>query len=223
MSPIIPIILAAVLGFGMGYKLKDCLCKEKKSSDLPDIKNLLPESPKASKYNTAQNSETLFSLHSIDKLFSRYNIPLTSDYSFSRLLNAMEKDSYVAILKYIDTSIASPNELFHYLNNEEFNVSSIEDIKSSSGEPYLTQDVVNTLLEDNNVNNTHLKTIEEKVQFLLMLAQGKGVKRFQESLGNALSSFLDKYKKGENTDIVYESIKTTIHNRLGFYKRGSVN
>lgn len=49
MSPIIPIILAAVLGFGMGYKLKDCLCKGKKSSDLPDIKNLLPKSPKASK------------------------------------------------------------------------------------------------------------------------------------------------------------------------------
>lgn len=216
MSPIIPIILAAVLGFGMGYKLKDCLCKGKKSSDLPDIKNLLPKSPKASKNDTAQKSETLFSLHSIDKLFSRYNIPLTSDYSFSRLLDAMEKDSYVAILKYIDASIASPNELFHYLNNEEFNVSSIEVIKSS-GEPYLTQDVVNTLLEDNNVNNTNLETIEEKVQFLLMLAQGKGVKRFQESLGNDLSSFLDKYNKGENTDIVFESIKTIIHDRLGFY------
>lgn len=128
----------------------------------------------------------------------------------------MEKDSYVAILKYIDASIASPNELFHYLNNEEFNVSSIEVIKSS-GEPYLTQDVVNTLLEDNNVNNTNLETIEEKVQFLLMLAQGKGVKRFQESLGNDLSSFLDKYNKGENTDIVFESIKTIIHDRLGFY------
>lgn len=211
MSPVIPIIFAAALGFGLGYKLKDCLCRKEKTSNLPDIRSLTQEHPNAS--TTTSRSDTVFSLHSIDKLFSQFNIPLTSDYSFSRLLDAIEKNSYVSLLKNIDTRITSPDELFCFLENAKFDVASFE-IVNSNGEPYLTQDNVNTILEKNSVEYTHLKTIEEKVNFLLMLAQGKGVKRFRESFGNDLTLFLNKYSKGEKTDVVFESIKTTIHNRL---------
>lgn len=213
MTPVIPIILAAVLGFGIGYKLKECLCKKEKSSDQPDVKSIIHEFPNGT--GAMQPNDTLFSLNSIKELFCRFNIPLTSDYSFSRLLDAIEKDAYVTILRHIDTNIASPDELFQYLNNEKFNVSHIEIVKSS-GDPYLTQDIVNKLLEENRVDYTHLKTIEEKVEFLLILAQGKGTKRFQESFGSDLTTFINKYGKGEKTDVLFESIKTTIRNRLEF-------
>lgn len=213
MTPVIPIILAAVLGFGIGYKLKECLCKKEKSSDQPDVRSITPEFPNGT--GAMQPNDSLFSLNSIKELFCRFNIPLTSDYSFSRLLDAIEKDAYVTILRHIDTNIASPDELFQYLNNEKFNVSHIEMVKSS-GDPYLTQDIVNKLLEENRVDYTHLKTIEEKVEFLLILAQGKGTKRFQESFGSDLTTFINKYGKGEKTDVLFESIKTTIGNRLEF-------
>lgn len=213
MTPVIPIILAAVLGFGIGYKLKECLCKKEKSSDQPDVRSIIHEFPNGT--GAMQPDDSQFSLHSIEDLFGRFNVPLTSDYSFSRLLDAIEKDAYVTILRHINTNISSPDELFQYLNNEKFNVSNIEMVKSS-GEPYLTQDITNKLLEENRVDYTHLKTIEEKVEFLLILAQGKGTKRFQESFGNDLTTFLNKYKKGEKTDVLFGSIKTTIRNRLEF-------
>lgn len=214
MTPVISIILATALGFGIGYKLKECLCKKEKSSDQPDVRSIIHEFPDGT--GAMQPNDSLFSLHSIKELFGRFNVPLTSDYSFSRLLDAIEKDAYVTILRHIDTNIASPDELFQYLNNEKFNVLHIEMVKSS-GEPYLTQDIVNKLLEENRVDYTHLKTIEEKVEFLLILAQGKGTKRFQESFGSDLTTFINKYGKGEKTDILFESIKTTIRNRLEFF------
>ena len=213
MTPVIPIILATVLGFGIGFKLKECLCKKEKSSDQPDVRSIIHEFPNGA--GAMQQNDSMFSLHSIEELFDRFNVPLTSDYSFSRLLDAIEKDAYVTMLRHIDANISSPDEFFLYLNNEEFNVSHIEMVKSR-GDPYLTQDIVNKLLEENGVDYTHLKTIEEKVEFLLILARGKGAKRFRESFGSDLTTFINKYGKGEKTDVLFESIKTIIRNRLDF-------
>ena len=140
---------------------------------------------------------------------------MTSDYSFSRLLDAIEKDSYVSLLKHIDKKITSANELFHFLEDEKLNITYFE-ITDSEGEPYITQDVIDAILENKNVDYSHLKTIGEKVNFLLILAQGTGTKRFQESFGTDLTTFLNKYKSGQKADVVFEEIKTTVHNRLEF-------
>lgn len=214
MPPVIPILFAAALGFGLGYKLKDCLCKKDKPSVQPNIK--VPVYPEVNP-NVASGSrnDSSFSLHSLDKLFIQYKIQLTSDYSFTRLLDAIEQNSYVSLLKHIDEQIQSPKELFHFLEDEKLNISDF-DLGDSRGEPYISQDSVNAILESKQVNHSHLKTIEEKIKFLLILAQGKGTKRFQESFGNDLATFLNKYKAEEKTDVVFDGIKSTVHNRLEF-------
>lgn len=214
MPPVIPILFATVLGFGFGYKLKDCLCKKESSCAQPDIR--IQEFPDAySNASTIPQNDSHFSLHGIDKLFSQFNIHLTSDYSFSRLLDAIEKDSYVSLLKHIDKEITSTDELFRFLEDDKLSIINIE-ITNSDGEPYITQDVVNTILEKKNVDYSHLKTIEDKIKFLLILAQDTGTKRFQESFGTDLATFLNKHKSRESSEFVFERIKKTVHNRLEF-------
>lgn len=214
MPPVIPILFAAVLGFGLGYKLKDCLCKKDTRPVQPNIKiQAYPED--TPNVPSSPRKESGFSLHSLDKLFIQYNIQLTSDYSFTRLLDAIEQNSYVSLLKHIDEQIQSPKELFQFLEDEKLNISNF-DIGDSRGEPYISQDSVNAILESKHVNHSHLKTIEEKIKFLLILAQGKGTKRFQESFGNDLATFLNKYRAEEKTDVVFDGIKSTVHNRLEF-------
>lgn len=214
MPPIILILFSATLGFGLGYKLKDCLCKK-------DNPSILPNDPSQNHSDETQNVVATpivnpgFSLCSIEKLFGQFNIPLTSDYSFSRLLGAIEKDTYVSLLKHIDKEISSPGELYRFLEEESLNVTDFE-FSNSTGEPYISEDGVNTILESKEVNHSNLKSIDEKIKFLLILAQGKGVKRFQESFGNDLATFLNKYKDGENTEIIFEEIKSTVHNRVEF-------
>lgn len=214
MPPVIPILFATVFGFGLGYKFKDCLCTKEKCSTRPNINT--PKRPDASpNASTIQHNNSRFSLNGIEHLFSQFNVPLTSDYSFSRLLDAIEKDSYVSLLKHIDKKITSANELFHFLEDEKLNITDFE-ITDSEGEPYITQDVIDAILENKNVDYSHLTTIGEKVKFLLILAQGTGTKRFQESFGTDLTTFLNKYKSGQKADVVFEGIKTTVHNRLEF-------
>lgn len=214
MPPIIPILFAAMLGFGLGYKLKDCLCKKDNPSIQPNdpSQNHSDESPNVV---ATQIVNSGFSLRNIEKLFGQFNIPLTSDYSFSRLLDAIEKDTYLSLLKHIDKEISSPGELCHFLEEKNLNVTDFE-FGNSTGDPYISEDGVNTILESKEVHHSNLKSIDEKIKFLLILAQGKGVKRFQESFGNDLATFLNKYKDGENTEVIFEEIKSTVHNRVEF-------
>lgn len=214
MLPVIQILFVGALGFGLGYKLKDCLCKKDKPSAQPNIKVI--EYPEVnSNVVPGSRNDSRFSLHCLDKLFIKYNIPLTSDYSFSRLLDAIEMDSYVSLLKHIDNQIKSPDDLFHFLEDENLNISDF-DIGDTKGEPYISQERVNAILESKQVDYANLNTIEEKIKFLLILVQGKGTKRFQESFGNDLATFLSKYKAGENAALIFDGIKTTVHNRLEF-------
>ena len=121
----------------------------------------------------------------------------------------------MSLLKHIDKEISSPGELYRFLEEESLNVTDFE-FSNSTGEPYISEDGVNTILESKEVNHSNLKSIDEKIKFLLILAQGKGVKRFQESFGNDLATFLNKYKDGENTEVIFEEIKSTVHNRVEF-------
>lgn len=214
MLPVIQILFVGALGFGLGYKLKDCLCKKEKPSIQSNIK--VQDSTEVS-HSVARSpqSEPGFSLHSLDQLFIKYNIPLTSDYSFTRLLDAIELDSYVSLLKFIDNQIKSPNDLVHFLEDENLNIFDF-DLGDTKGEPFISQDRVNAILESKQVDYSNLNTIEEKIKFLLILVQGKGTKRFQESFGNDLATFLSKYKAGENAALIFDGIKTTVHNRLEF-------
>lgn len=214
MPPVLPILFAAALGFGLGYKLKDCLCKKDKPSVRPNIK--AHEFPEVTTDITPKTQiESGFSLHNLDKLFIKYNIPVTSEYSFSRLLDAIELDSYVSLLRHVDNQIKSPDELFHFLEDENLNINNF-DLGDSKVEPFISKERVNDIFEKKNVSHSHLNSIEEKIKFLLILVQGKGTKRFQESFGNDLASFLNKYKAGENTFVLFDGIKTTVHNRLEF-------
>ena len=214
MPPIITILFATALGFGIGYKLKDCLCKKGKPSIYPTIK--VQDSPDITHGVVPKlRNDSGFSLHCLDKVFIQYNIPLTSDYSFSRLLDAIEQDSYVSLLRHIDNHIKSSDDLFHFLEDENLNISNF-DLSDSKGEPFIYLDGVDAILESKKVNYSHLNSIEEKIKFLLILVQGKGVKRFQESFGNDLATFLSKYRATGNTAVIFDSIKSTVHNRLEF-------
>lgn len=213
MPHIITALFTLALGFGLGYKLKDCLCKKDNPSIQPNIKTQTYPNVISNVAPSPQNSD--FSLHSLNKLFIQYNIPLTSEYSFSRLLDAIEQDSYISLLKHIDNQIKSPDDLFHFLEDENLNITNF-DFDNSIGEPYISKESINTILESKQVNHSHLNTIEEKIKFLLILVQGRGTKRFQESFGNDLATFLCRYKARENTAVVFEEIKSTVHNRLEF-------
>lgn len=214
MPPVIPIVFAAVLGFGAGYKLKDCLCKKENPTVKPNT-HIKENHNDTADVIPARLMDSMFSLHRIEKIFRQFNVPLTSDYSFSRLLDVMERDSYISLLRYVDQEISSPSELSYYLENERLNIVNFE-ITNSDGEPYISHDGVNAILDDQEVDYSHFKTLEEKVEFLLTLAQGKGTKRFQESFGNDLAAFFHKYNMGEDTAIVFDGIKATVHNRLEF-------
>lgn len=212
-------LLAAVIGFTVGYRLKDILHgKNDPNNDIPKVNNaILPRTTDEPIHTAAPN--TAFSLHCIDAVFRQFNVPLKSEYSFSRLLNTIEQDSYTSILKHIDSNISSPQELLHYLENEEFNTMQFE-ITASSSEPYLTDDSLNKILENNGVEYSQLNTAGDKVKFLLILAQGKGIKRFKELFGSDLNFFIDKSKSSTDNDndinFIYDSIKSTIHKRLEF-------
>lgn len=212
MPPIIPILLATALGFGIGYKFRDCICKKDKYQIQPDTNEYSDDTQNVA--STPQVNSG-FSLQRIENIFRQYNVPLASDYSFSRLLDVIEKESYVSLLKHIDKEISAPNELFHFLEDEQFNVKNFV-INNSDGKPFVTVEYVNKLLENKGINYSHLKTIEEKVEFLLVLAQGTGTKRFQESFGNDLATFLHLFETGEDISIVFEEIKSTVHKRLDF-------
>lgn len=213
MPIVIPIIFAAAFGFGIGYKLKDCLCK-KDNSNIPKI-HIQDASDTSSKTTSNRKRLNDFSLQSIAKVFSQYNVPLTSSYSFSRLLDVIERETYISLLKHIDQRISTPNELFSFLENEKLDVITFE-IANSDGAPYISDDTVNNLIAEKKVDISSLNTIEEKVRFLLILAQGAGTKRFQESFGNDLNAFIDRYQKEENSNSIFVGIKNTVHNRLEF-------
>ena len=95
MPPIIPILFAAMLGFGLGYKLKDCLCKKDNPSIQPNdpSQNHSDESPNVV---ATQIVNSGFSLRNIEKLFGQFNIPLTSDYSFSRRKRVRDASIYAS-------------------------------------------------------------------------------------------------------------------------------
>ena len=220
--PIIPILFAAVFGFALGCKFKDCLCKKngfKKGPKIPASRNQLvhPSNSEQTIKQPSPEHSIEFSLQSLDAIFKQYNIPLKSDYSFSRLLNTIEQESYISLMKYIDENISSPIELSKFLEEDNFNATNFE-IKQSSGEPYIAENDINTILSNNGIDHTNFNTSSDKIKFLLICAQGKGTKRFQESFGNDLSLFLEKLKKNENSDVLYNSIKETIHHRLDFLK-----
>ena len=211
----INVLLVAVLGFTVGWKLKDCLCK--KNSVIHQSQSTSGMHSNDTEFSSKESNDmtSRFSLYSLELVFNQYNIPITSDYSFSRLLDAIEKNSYVKLLTHIDCEILSQKSLYEFLENENFNIANFK-ILNSTKEPYITEEGLIKIFEKESLDYSLLKTPQEKVEFLLSLAQGKGTKRFQKSFGNDLSNFIDKYNLGEDTEVIFNSIKSTVHSRLEF-------
>lgn len=209
--PIIPILIAGALGFALGCKYKDCLCKKESSKDDSRVIATPVEIP------THTSSDVLsgFSLKRIEYLFSLFKTPLNSANSFAMLLDAIEEQSYIDILKLISTKVDSPKSLYDFLNQESYTPVSYE-IKNGYGQPEISDAQLDAILAQNKIDSRELKDSAQKVEFLLSLYQGKGVKRFQESFGNDLSQFLNRYSLNENVQPLYESIISTVERRLQF-------
>lgn len=211
----ISVLLAAAVGFTVGWKLKDCLCKKKGTAHKSQSTSRMYSNDTGISSKESNDMTSRFSLYSLELVFNQYNIPITSDYSFSRLLDAIEKNAYVKLLTHIDCEIISSKSLYEFLENENFNITNFKMLNSTK-EPYLTEEGLIKIFEKEGMDYSQLETPQEKVEFLLALAQGKGTKRFQKSFGNDLSNFIDKYNLGEDTEVLFNSIKSTVHSRLEF-------
>lgn len=209
--PIIPILIAGALGFALGCKYKDCLCKKESSKDNSriNIKPIVIKQPSASA------STSGFSLKRIEEVFSRFKTPLNSANSFAMLLDAIEEQSYIDILKQIKAIVKTPSSLYDFLNEESYNPISYK-IKEAQGQPEISNAQLDVILSQNNVDAHILESSAQKVEFLLTLYQGKGVKRFQESFGNELSQFMNRYSSNEEVLPLFESIMATVERRLHF-------
>lgn len=208
---IISILVAGALGFALGCKYKDCLCKKTSNQETQEIISM----PVEIQAPIHAHEPSGFSLKKLANLFSKFKTPLNSANSFALLLDAIEEQSYVEILKQIASKADSPKSLYDFFNQESYNPMSYE-IQKAYGQPEISDAQLDAILSQNKINAHELKDSTQKVEFLLTLYQGKGVKRFQESFGNDLSQFLNRYSSNENVQPLYESIISTVKRRLQF-------
>lgn len=208
--PFIQVLIAAALGFALGCKYKDCLCKNasSKSEDVLDHPQTFPSVAPSSKMNG-------FSLKRIQSVFDKYAIPLNSANSFSMLLDKIEEQSYIDILKRMSLSVNSSKTLYEFLTENSFDPEQYE-ISNLREEPVISDSQLNVILTNNHVDYSQLSNEVEKVEFLLTYFQGKGIKRFREAFGEDLTLFINRYSANESTESLYESIMSTVRRRLQF-------
>lgn len=225
MIEVISILCAAALGFAIGSRYKDCLCKKKQSGNNNKTQNVSFDTTKKSSTNPTGNFNredakyggTLdgFSLKSISNVFKQFNVPLSSSNSFSLLLDTIERSSYKILLEKILFKATSPKLFYDFLCNKDFNIVQFE-ISGASGAPIISDSELNKILGNENIDYSALNSPKEKIELLLALFQGKGTKRFQESFGSDLSTFIELYESGQSVDTLYNNIMSTIKRRLDF-------
>lgn len=214
MTPLITVLIGAAVGFALGCKYKDVLFHKtsEKASTAP-IGRPSPmhvETPP----QRSRSEHTGFPLSSIKHIFDEYNMPLDSSNSFILLLDTIKQESYLSLLKEIINKVSSPKDLFDFLKQESFNVKSFSFSQSQSG-PYMGEDELSKIILQENVKDTNLLTEgQAKVEFLLALYQAKGTKRFEESFGRDLRTFIELYEKGDDTSTIYNSLIETMKRRV---------
>ncbi len=216
MVQVVFVMLAATLGFAVGAKYMNCLRKKNEANNDSEKKSSLSvQSVCQMQESDCKKNLNDFSLQSISEVFRQYSTSLNSSSSFILLLDSIERMSYISLLKEITKQVDSAKEFYNFLNNENFSVMNF-DVQDANSEPFITNAQINEILEKNDVDPSSLSTPKEKIQFLLALYQGKGIKRFQESFGNDLSLFIERFEANDNVDILYDSIINTIKRRLEY-------
>lgn len=215
MLPVITALVGAAVGFALGCKYKDVLSA--RNSSKGSYRNSI-QRPEPIVYVSPQTNvpSNGFPLSSIKHIFQEYNTPLDSSNSFTLLLESIKQNSYFSLLKEIIKRVETPKDLYDFINQESFNVKNYSFSLSSSG-PFISDEELDKIIMNENVSDSNiLNGSKEKIEFLLTLYQAKGTKRFEESFGRNLKTFIDLYEKNEDTSALFESIMETMRKRVDY-------
>lgn len=207
--------LGTIFGFVAGCSLKDfILSKLNKCKNSQTPKNSLKIDKKDFKQdrNTQVQTDTYnnsFNLCSIQSLFDKYEVKLSSINSFTVLLNKIERVAYKETLTQFSSSIHNPEDLFSLIEHGN-TYNEIVKIQYSGNSILLSEKYINEMLDKNNIFYSNETALNEKIQTLVTFHVSKGLSQFQKTMGPSLEQFISDYKENKDVSILFEGIKANI-------------
>lgn len=218
-------IISFVLGFAAGCGFKEIIGKQKADKSTTPKRTPTMSHPVINRtYNTRRNQvETVsvpennngFNLNSISYLFSEFNVQLADVNSFTNLLRTIENTTYTQTLQYFVDNATTPIALYNLLEHGSSKDIIVKPTYSSS-KTILPDAIINKLLSDRKIDYTQISSAKDKVQILVSYAVTKGLKSFQQSMGNSLNEFVEKNKDNQDVDSLYREIYANIKETLNY-------
>lgn len=213
-------LIVFIVGVAAGCSIKDLLGKSSKTPPTrhpnPPVhhpQTQLPSNP-STNYGQAASFPTNngFSLRSIQSTFDEYGIKLIDLNSFGVLLREIRKSCYKKMLKQFIDNATTPEKLVELLNNgltPTFDIT----VSYSTSAPYISDQKLNSYLQQDNVPMNEFHSMKDKVTFLLSLYHSKGIDDFKKTLSVYLTDILEASEKGLDISEMYNKIMTIINNR----------